>query len=70
MRPQRKEVDEDLDDNSRFDLNSDVYNALAKIAFKYHKRGIDLTADDFITACEHFEIRFFDDGGKEDMFGE
>ena len=69
-RPQRKEVDEDLDDNSRFDLNSDVYNALAKIAFKYHKRGIDLTADDFITACEHFEIRFFDDGGKEDMFGE
>jgi len=70
MRPQRKEVAEDLDDNSRFDLNSDVYNALARIAFKYHKKGIELSEKDFSAACEHFEIYFFNNGGKEDMFGE
>lgn len=67
-KPQRKEIDEALTDHISFDLNSDVYNALANIAFKYNLKGIDIEEDDFARAFDHFTIRFFDDGGKEDMF--
>lgn len=69
-KPQRKEIGEALTDHISFDLNSDVYNALANIAFKYNLKGIDIEEDDFARAFDHFTIRFFDDGGKEDMFGE
>lgn len=67
-KPQRKEIGEALTDHISFDLNSDVYNALANIAFKYNLKGIDIEEDDFARAFDHFTIRFFDDGGKEDMF--
>lgn len=63
-------IKEALTDHISFDLNSDVYNALANIAFKYNLKGIDIEEDDFARAFDHFTIRFFDDGGKEDMFGE
>lgn len=61
-------IEEALDDNNLFDLQSDVYNALAKIAFKYHKKGIDLSEGDLASAFEHFTIRFFEDGGIDDMY--
>lgn len=42
------------------DIRSEVYNALADIAFKYHKRGTDLTEEDFDRAYEWFIIRFWE----------
>ena len=42
------------------DIRSEVYNALANIAFKYHKRGTDLTEEDFDRAYEWFIIRFWE----------
>lgn len=37
----------------------DVYNALADVAFKYKKKGVELTSDDWDSAYEWFADRFF-----------
>lgn len=54
-------VEEDLDFNTQNDLRSDVYNALVDIAFEYHKKGINLSVNDFELAWEWFATHFEDD---------
>ena len=43
------------------DFGSDVYNALADIAFKYYKKDINITEDDWAEAIEWFMTHFFED---------
>lgn len=42
-------------------FKSEVYNALADIAFNYHQKGIDLTDKDFALACDWFTTKFADE---------
>ena len=54
---------EDVDRNS---FESDVYNALADVMFKYHLKGNDPTPEEIHEALEWFEIRFFEFGYDEE----
>lgn len=42
-------------------FKSEVYKALADIAFNYHQKGIDLTDKDFALACDWFTTKFADE---------
>ena len=55
-----KSVEEDLEEDDYFDLQSDMYNKLSDIMFEY--RSKDISEKDLNNAFEHFKIRFFDDG--------
>lgn len=45
----------------RNSIRSDVYNALADVAFKISNNGEDISEEDFRDACDNFIRRFFDD---------
>ena len=49
------------EDWDREGFKSEVYNALADIAFNYHQKGVDLTDKDFALACDWFTIKFADE---------
>lgn len=49
------------EDWDREGFKSDVYKALADIAFNYHQKGTDLTDKDFALACDWFTIKFADE---------
>lgn len=42
-------------------FKSEVYKALADIAFNYHQKGVDLTDKDFALACDWFTTKFADE---------
>lgn len=42
-------------------FKSEVYKALADIAFNYHQKGADLTDKDFALACDWFTTKFADE---------
>ncbi len=42
-------------------FKSEVYKALADIAFNYHQKGTDLTDKDFALACDWFTTKFADE---------
>lgn len=49
------------EDWDREGFKSEVYKALADIAFNYHQKGVDLTDKDFALACDWFTIKFADE---------
>lgn len=49
------------EDWDREGFKSEVYNALADIAFEYHQKGVDLTDKDFAVAFDWFTIKFMDE---------
>lgn len=49
------------EDWDREGFKSEVYKALADIAFNYHKKGTDLTDKDFTLACDWFTTKFADE---------
>ena len=52
---------EDLMDSSwGSDFRSDVYNALSDVAFKYYRKDISITDDDWNEAIEWFMTHFFE----------
>lgn len=59
-----KAVEEDLEEDDYFDLQSDMYNKLSDIMFEY--RSKDISEKDLDNAFEHFKLRFFDDN-KESL---
>lgn len=76
----KSEKDESLKENLMSnswgsDFGSDVYNALGEIAFKYYKKDINITEDDWAEAIEWFMTHFFEDEQiyeeslKEDLMG-
>ncbi len=54
-------VDESLKEDYNPQLQSDVYNALADIMFKYHKKGIKVTPEQMQSAFEWFDVHFWAD---------
>lgn len=57
-------LNEELDEETYFDFEHDIYNALVDVIHKY--KGV--TANEIERALENFEIRFFEDG--EEIFDE
>lgn len=49
------------EDWDREGFKSEVYKALADIAFNYHQKGTDLTDKDFALACDWFTTKFADE---------
>ena len=49
------------EDWDREGFKSEVYKALADIAFNYHQKGVDLTDKDFALACDWFTTKFADE---------
>ena len=56
--------DEDLDQEGQSDFNSDVYNALSEVAFKWRNQHV--TPDEWVIALEWFEFHFIEDGEWEE----
>ncbi len=54
-------VDESLKEDYNPQLQSDVYNALADIMFKYHNKGIKVTPEQVQQAFEWFDVHFWAD---------
>lgn len=59
-------IEEDLEEDDYFDLQSDLYNKLSDIMFKYRYK--DISERDLDNAFEHFKVRFFED--KEESLNE
>ena len=57
---------EELDEETYFDFEHDIYNALVDVIYKY--KGV--TANEIERALENFEIRFFEDESEEEIFDE
>lgn len=66
-----KEELRDATEDEYFDMMHDVYNALADVAFKYSKKGIEFTSNQWDDAYEWWGDRFFtadfDESLKEDI---
>ena len=45
---------------TQFKINEDVYSALEKIAYRWERRGYDISEYEFELACENFIITYFD----------
>lgn len=56
--------DEDLEQEEQWDFNSDVYNALSDVGFKWRNKHV--TPDEWTSALEWFEIHFIEDGEWEE----
>lgn len=54
-------LNEELDEETYFNFEHDIYNALADVIYKY--KGV--TANEVERAFENFEIRFFEDDAEE-----
>ena len=59
-------LNEALDEETYFDFEHDIYNALVNVIHKY--KGV--TADEIGRALENFDIRFFEDNTAEDFLSE
>lgn len=53
-------VDESLDENDFSDFNSEFYNKVADILFKYHLKGKDIEREDVEKAYSFFDSHFYD----------
>lgn len=63
--PVNESLKEDLDEGDYDNLQSDVYNALADVVYKYHWKGISQAEVE--RAIEWFEIKFFEDEFEEEL---
>ena len=54
-----EDLNEELTEETYFDFEHEVYNALVDVIFKYSRKGV--TANEIKRALENFDIRFFED---------
>lgn len=59
---------EDLDQTDQWDFNSDIYNALSDVGFKW--RNKELSKSDWEKALEWFELHFFESNDFEENLNE